>query len=53
MMFLLLVKSLDKLFTPEVGLETIYQKILLKIMSVFIKSKGIDLYRRKKYIRNY
>ena len=38
MMLLLWVKCLEKLYPPEVGLKAVSQKILLKIMSAFIKS---------------
>ena len=44
MMLHLWLKSLGKLFIPEVGLETISQKILPSIMSVFIKRKEINVY---------
>ena len=33
---------MKKLFTPELGLDTISQKIQLQIMNVFIKIKEID-----------
>ena len=37
MMLLLWLKILEKLFTPDVGLKIISQKILPQMMSVFIK----------------
>ena len=44
MMLLIRVKSLEKLFTPESGLETISQKIKLRAMRAFIKSQEIYVY---------
>ena len=43
MMLLLRVESLEKLFTPDIGLETIPQ-ISTKIIIVFIKNKETDVY---------